>query len=473
MKLFGLSTLVLAYAQGFEHLAKNVRKNFGDDKVITFTHETLKGNPQIAELLLKHEADHFGLDEEKVHYKVSQMTVNRLNEMSTKSFEDSTEDWIEHFENNFRDENFMCRDGAACAKRSAQDFYSSYQPLDAVHARVTDLAEASEFATISSIGSSYEGRDQLTVNIGNSSKPLVFYFCNIHAREWLTPMFCTYMVETLLADGGHPLLDDFSFTILPSANPDGYSYTWTNDNLWRKTRNVNAGSTCRGTDPNRNYPHKHCGPGASTNPCSESYCGRSPLDQIETANIAAFVEKNNERLISVMDVHSFSYMWMYPYGYTTSSLPSNDKKTLNQCTIAAVDAIEKVSGRRWLYGAIAETLYVVSGGSLDWFYVNQNILHSYTVELRGTSFQPRAENIVQSNKEMFAGLDANLNCIAGRGGESGSDEEGDDEDRRCVDSDPTGITVGGVETPCRDLRIYCSGYDFVRETCPFTCRECD
>eukprot|EP00924_Labyrinthula_sp_SR-Ha-C_P011720 snap_masked-scaffold_17-processed-gene-6.41-mRNA-1 protein AED:1.00 eAED:1.00 QI:0/-1/0/0/-1/1/1/0/472 len=472
MKLFGLSTLVLAYAQGFEHLAKNVRKNFGDDKVITFTHETLKGNPQIAELLLKHEADHFGLDEEKVHYKVSQMTVNRLNEMSTKSFEDSTEDWIEHFENNFRDENFMCRDGAACAKRSAQDFYSSYQPLDAVHARVTDLAEASEFATISSIGSSYEGRDQLTVNIGNSSKPLVFYFCNIHAREWLTPMFCTYMVETLLADGGHPLLDDFSFTILPSANPDGYSYTWTNDNLWRKTRNVNAGSTCRGTDPNRNYGVNHCGSGSSTNPCSETYCGTAPLDQAETANIAAFVEANNDRLISVMDVHSYSYMWMYAYGYTTASPPAGDVEVMDACTVAAVDAIQDVSGRRWAYGGIAETIYVASGNSVDWFYADQDILHSYTVELRGTSFQPSATNIVPSNEEMFAGFVANMECIAAGGEVEEEYEAGEDEEETCVDQVPSGVTIFGIPYECVDLGFWCSFDSSVRDACPATCGLC-
>jgi hypothetical protein len=39
-------------------------------------------------------------------------------------------------------------------------------------------------------------------------------------------------------------------------NVDGYSFTWTNNRMWRKTRRPNQGSSCIGTDPNRNFPYK-------------------------------------------------------------------------------------------------------------------------------------------------------------------------------------------------------------------------
>ena len=94
----------------------------------------------------------------------------------------------------------------------------SYQRLAAIHSRIDNLAAANPtLATIDSLGKSFEGRDQKMIHIsrGSGNKPTVLYFCAEHAREWLTPMYCTYMAEELLKNGGHPLLDKVKFTILP------------------------------------------------------------------------------------------------------------------------------------------------------------------------------------------------------------------------------------------------------------------
>ena len=32
-----------------------------------------------------------------------------------------------------------------------------------------------------------------------------------------------------------------------------YEWSWVGDRMWRKTRMANAGSSCVGTDPNRNW----------------------------------------------------------------------------------------------------------------------------------------------------------------------------------------------------------------------------
>jgi hypothetical protein len=67
----------------------------------------------------------------------------------------------------------------------------------------------------------------------------------------------------------------------PFVNPDGYEYTWSNTRLWRKNREPNAGSTCIGTDVNRNY-NEHWGEGGgSTNPCSDTFQGPTAFSSPE------------------------------------------------------------------------------------------------------------------------------------------------------------------------------------------------
>eukprot|EP00924_Labyrinthula_sp_SR-Ha-C_P012472 snap_masked-scaffold_10-processed-gene-7.29-mRNA-1 protein AED:1.00 eAED:1.00 QI:0/-1/0/0/-1/1/1/0/550 len=466
---------------------KDVRGNLGSDRVIEVS---LGGEGH--KLLADYGADQLGVNKEgaTAKFRVVEEELNLLENFGHE-FEDFTEEFIRTHEDRFNGlhEDFrFCTEGAACAKREAQDFYAEYQPLESLWARMEDLVEGSSIAEIGSVGESYEGRDQKTVvienPIGEAEKPLVFYFCNIHAREWLTPMYCIYMAETLLTGGGsgepHELTTYYDFTILVSANPDGYSYTWTNDNLWRKTRAPNSGSSCVGTDPNRNWAVNHKGQGSSSDPCSETYHGVEPFDQAETANIAAYILENQDRLITYNDVHSYSYMWMCPYAGYYEAPPQEDYDQMMVCSEAAVDAIEDVSGDRWAFGTVSNVIYIASGGSVDWVYREAGVVYSYTVELRGTEFQPSSNNIVPSNTEMFAGMEASLICIAEQ--ELGITFPGDEgptppptsyPTSGCSDLVPSGIIYGdGSPAPCTELGPYCAAYDFVRDRCPVTCDTC-
>ena len=57
--------------------------------------------------------------------------------------------------------------------------------------------------------------------------------------------------------------------------------------------------------------------GASHNPCAETYCGPFPFFAVEVLNIAEFlVSQPDISFKGFIDFHSYSQLWMTPYGYT-------------------------------------------------------------------------------------------------------------------------------------------------------------
>mmetsp|Transcript_1991 Transcript_1991/g.2851 ORF Transcript_1991/g.2851 Transcript_1991/m.2851 type:complete len:595 (+) Transcript_1991:624-2408(+) len=477
MKLFGaaaVSALLFAGVEGFSEAVKNVRGNMGTDRVIHFPYTSL--SKEARDILA--DVDEFGNTETGTDMKVSFQTVSAL-ESAGYEFDDMTDDWISKFESNFESSSFVCEDGAAACSQS-NTFYESYQRLDALHARLDSIAASSSgLATIGTFGDSLEGRDQKIIEIGSGDKPIIFFFCGIHAREWLPPAFCTYMAETLVNNGaGHPLLDKVKFLICPVANPDGYEYSHTVNNMWRKSRKPNSGSSCVGTDLNRNYDAHFCETGASSNPCSDTYCGTGPFDNVETLNLKNYVENlmdNGETILMNVDVHAYGSMWMSPYGWTNSLPPTADYSRMNTCGQAAADAIRGVNGLNFAVGSIANVIYTVAGGSNDFFYETHNIIYGYGIEVRENSFQPPTSNIMPSNLEMFEGMRAAVECAYNIEYEGGSTPTPPPTtDSGCADLVPSGLTWSGSGQPaeCVDLPNYCADYEVVRERCPETCGLC-
>eukprot|EP00924_Labyrinthula_sp_SR-Ha-C_P012463 augustus_masked-scaffold_10-processed-gene-7.35-mRNA-1 protein AED:1.00 eAED:1.00 QI:0/0/0/0/1/1/2/0/461 len=338
----------VASAYAVSERVKNVRENLGSNRIV----EVSLGSEH-HKLLAEYGSDQLQVntDRSTTTFRVGEEELELLSKFG-QEFEDMTEEFIQLHEDRFNGlhEDFrFCTEGAACAKRKAEDFYAEYQPLESLWERMEDIVEESCIAKIDSVGESYEGRDQKTIVIenkgGKKKKPLVFYFCNIHAREWLTPMYCMHMAETLLTGGisgePHYLTVIYDFTILVSANPDGYKFSWTDDNMWRKTRMPNNGTDCVGTDPNRNWDFVFGGTDSSSDPCSNTYCGVEPFDQPEVANIAAYVKKNQHRLINVNDVHSPFTCWFSPYSGYRDTPPQKDYDLQMMCAEAAIDAIEE------------------------------------------------------------------------------------------------------------------------------------
>ena len=55
--------------------------------------------------------------------------------------------------------------------------------------------------------------------------------------------------------------------------------------------------------------------GASKNPCADTYCGPKAFSEVEVKGVADFLS-NITGLKGFIDFHSYSQLWMSPWGYT-------------------------------------------------------------------------------------------------------------------------------------------------------------
>jgi len=287
--------------------------------------------------------------------------------------------------------------------------YSVYHTYDEVITWIKTLPSAyPNLVTLVPLGSSYQGRELLAVKItaGSTPKPAIWFDGGLHAREWITTATVIYILGNILSDYGTDptittLVNGLEIYVLPIFNPDGYSYTWTSDRMWRKTRRPNTGSSCVGTDPNRNWDFEWGGAGTNTNPCSEAFCGPTAFSEIEVRTIALFI-RDAQKFIGYINFHAYGQLWMGPWGYT-DDLPI-DFAVQNRLGGLCAAAIASVHGVQYQYGPISSTIYPASGSSADYTYGAAEVLFSYGVELRDQGqygFLLPASQIVPSGEETY------------------------------------------------------------------------
>ena len=161
----------------------------------------------------------------------------------------------------------------------------------------------------------------------------VLFIGGVHAREIINPdllvsfalKLCrAYTDGTGLNFGGasytngivNLIVENLDVFILPLVNPDGRIYVQspTGDPWWRKNRSVNAGSTCRGVDINRNYDFLwSSGIGTSSSACSEVFKGSGAFSEPETRNVRHLLDAY-PNINCMIDVHSYSELVLYPWG---------------------------------------------------------------------------------------------------------------------------------------------------------------
>jgi murein tripeptide amidase MpaA len=164
-----------------------------------------------------------------------------------------------------------------------------------------------------------------------------------HSRELMNPdaivelgvaMVVSYLLGSDIVLGGRTwpasdvklMLDTLDIWLVPCSNPDGREYVLTVDDLWRKNRRDNPGTTCDGVDLNRNCDVLWGVTQGQTScsPCSDVYAGPSAFSEPETSNIRYLLD--TYRICCFADVHSFSELILYPWGHAPTQTTDPSKR---------------------------------------------------------------------------------------------------------------------------------------------------
>jgi len=270
--------------------------------------------------------------------------------------------------------------------------------VDDLHANFPTIVAERE-----SIGSSWEGRALWAVKISDNpgvdeTEPEVLFDGMHHAREPMSLEVQLHYMNWLCQNyGSDPeatfLVDNREIWFIPVVNPDGFVYNETNypsgGGMWRKNRRNNAGSSCYGVDPNRNYDYEWGTSGISTNPCSDTYCGPSPHSEPEIQAYVNFVE--NHEFITNVTFHSVAGMVLLPWGYDHTVHTPDD-------ALFRTMANEMAKYNGYQVGQAGEILYDCSGTTCDWAYGVEDVL-SLCIEVSGSDFWPQESEIAGLNEE--------------------------------------------------------------------------
>ncbi|KAI0371997.1 hypothetical protein BV20DRAFT_941130 [Pilatotrama ljubarskyi] len=337
-------------------------------------------------------------------------------------------------------------------------YHSVYHPLYEVEDFMQELANTYPTTVeLVNLGHSAENREMIAMRLskGNdglkrpgrsSARKSGFVITGAqHAREWIATSTALYLAHALVADTLEEFalsswLDYFDFYIIPVPNPDGYVYTWDEDRLWYKNRQiVGPAERCVGIDMNRfgyKWKSKSRLPSLTddnndtvlfdtldaldADPCSPWYPGHRPFEAPEVNNIANFIT-TLPSLKAYIDLRSYGQMLSTPFSYSCKKIPK-DAEDLLEAGLGAVNAIKQVHGTPFTTGSLCRQLYKASGNVVDYMYAKAGIKYSYSVHLRDTGtygFSLPAEWIRPVGEETAKMIDFLAGFISGRNKKGG------------------------------------------------------
>uniref|UniRef100_A0A915HRN5 Zinc carboxypeptidase A 1 n=1 Tax=Romanomermis culicivorax TaxID=13658 RepID=A0A915HRN5_ROMCU len=306
------------------------------------------------------------------------------------------------------------------------------------------------FIKLFSMGDSVENRKLWVLQIDKPSlqgppKKAVYIDAGIHAREWLAPTTALYFINELVSGylRNDPQIvqyvENLVWYVAPLVNPDGYEYTRSSSNpnvrLWRKNRgksvckqkNWFSQSCCSGVDLNRNFGYRWGETGASDDPCEEIFKGQTAFSEPESRSIRDFVASHLSTIDAYVTLHTYSQMWIYPYGNRKRNYPP-DVNALRGTALSATGALKQVYGTQYKRGTAlsatgalkqvygtqykvgtgADLLYDASGGSDDWTK-SMGVKYVYLIELRpgemdDDGFIVGREQITPTGRETWQGV---------------------------------------------------------------------
>lgn len=127
--------------------------------------------------------------------------------------------------------------------------------------------------------------------------------------------------------------------------------------MWRKNKRPQTctgtywKNCCEGVDLNRNFGYHWAGQlllrlfsstvsnwlcsiivesGSSPNPCTEVYHGPSAFSEPESKGVRDFILRNGSNIRAYLTLHSYSLMWIYPYGYRSYTYTSDKADLVSQ-----------------------------------------------------------------------------------------------------------------------------------------------
>lgn len=288
--------------------------------------------------------------------------------------------------------------------------FPCYRTVAETNARFDALrAQYPQLVNIIDIGDSWErtsgavsgGEDLRVIRLTNvgiaGTKPKVFMMTGLHAREYTPVEVSLRLAEWLLAGYGRDadatwLLDHQELHLLVQSNPDGRKRAEQGVD-WRKNANTTYCPTGRsGADLNRNYPFEWGAHGGSSGVmCQDTYRGPLASSEPETQGVVAYVRSQFPDARGPLatdaapattsgiffDVHSYSSLVLWPWGYTNQVPPNGP-------------ALETLGRRFAWFNAYAPKqsvdLYVTDGTTDDFAYGELGVA-SYTFELGNQFFE--------------------------------------------------------------------------------------
>ncbi|KAA8908363.1 hypothetical protein FN846DRAFT_666445 [Sphaerosporella brunnea] len=311
-------------------------------------------------------------------------------------------------------------------ERSDILFFQDYQPLNVIVAWMKLLESLfPSHVELLTIGQSFEGRKIHALKVGREKssgkkKKAIVITGAAHAREWISVSTVCYLAYAMITGfsrddkGIDTMVKEFDWIFLPTLNVDGYVYTWEQDRLWRKNRQPTSLAFCKGIDLDRAYNYHFDAPSVSSyNPCSDMFPGGYPFQAQESrefANWADSLIKNGTKIVSLLDMHSYSQEILYPYSYSCEAHPP-DLENLEELAMGLAKAIRIQSGEHYEVTSACEGTGfaglpgTTGGGSmLDYFYAKMKVHYPFQIKLRDTGshgFLLPKENIVPTGAEMF------------------------------------------------------------------------
>jgi len=259
------------------------------------------------------------------------------------------------------------------------------------------------------------------ITIGKKKDPIIWFDCGIHAREWISPAVCNYLIQELvvafeakrknISNQNTKKMEEifnYQWMFIPLLNPDGYMTTHFKDlsgekihRMHRKNRRpcdtMNISKTlrticddegnCEGIDLNRNFPGGY-GLGHPTfeedskKPWTSVYKGSHPLSEPETVALHRRFEKIKDKVLLAASIHSYGKDIYYPKGWLSADHEEQIKGKERDYLRDFAEYFNKALDFR--IGSVAEILQpeeLCGGATDDYYYTSGGINLTYTIEL--------------------------------------------------------------------------------------------